>query len=362
MLDVLMENIVRKMTRQLSRYAMAIMTTFALLFMPLSIAYAQSSDVQALLDRINRMEADLNNVQRKVYQGRDIPASGATVGSSPKLGGEAAAVLSSRIDGIEDEQRRMTGSSEEVSYQLNQLKTRLDKLVLDIDYRLSAIESQLTGGQTGQVNVGNAQNAPTSNWSESNSALQQPVRPETPSGNLALGGELPQGTKLLGTLRAPSNTAGQSSAQSINNTATPAALETSVAAVQPVGSPSDQYNRAMGLIRKDDYIAAEQAFMSFLEGNRKHALAGNAQYWLGETYYVRGDYSNAASSFLNGYQNYPDNAKAADNLLKLAMTLGRMEQVEEACATFQQLSKQFKDLPSRLKRIADRERVKFNCS
>ena len=51
-------------------------------------------------------------------------------------------------------------------------------------------------------------------------------------------------------------------------------------------------------------------------------LAGNAQYWLGETYYVRKDYKNAAAAFAEGYQKYPKGPKAADDLLKLGMSLG----------------------------------------
>ena len=76
---------------------------------------------------------------------------------------------------------------------------------------------------------------------------------------------------------------------------------------------------------------------------------------------MRGDYPNAASAFLNGYQQYPKSSKASDNLLKLAMTLGRMDQVAEACATFQQLEKQFSNIPARLKRISDREKSRFKC-
>ena len=60
-------------------------------------------------------------------------------------------------------------------------------------------------------------------------------------------------------------------------------------------------------------------------------LAGNAQYWLGETYYVRKDYENAATAFALGYQKYPKSAKAADDLLKLGMSLGNLGKKPDAC-------------------------------
>ncbi|WP_159104359.1 tol-pal system protein YbgF [Sneathiella glossodoripedis] len=322
------------------------------------LLHAQSSDVRALLDRMNRLEADLNSVQRKVFQGQSVPASSSSSGTTPSYTGsdEGIALLSARVDALEQEQRRVTGSTEEVNFRLDQLKSRLDKLILDIDYRLSEIERRLDGGNQSVVGQANP-NAPQDQQANTLAAVpnspavtSQPVDPS----RVAEGGELPQGTKLLGTLPASGAASGTAP------TAGEAAGEAAASSVATL-APEEQYNLAMSLIRKDDYAGAEQAFVQFLEQNQQHTLAGNAQYWLGETYYVRGDYNNAASSFLNGYQNYPDSSKAADNLLKLGMTLGRMDQIEEACATFVQLDRQFDILPSRLKQIAAREKQKFNC-
>jgi len=362
MLNVFMLTVVQRTVRHVKSGAMLAMTALILLVVSLSVVQAQSSDVQALLDRINRLEADLNNVQRKVFQGQDVPppSSITSAAGSPLAGGEAAALLSARIDALEEEQRRITGTTEEVNFQVDQLKNRLNKLVLDIDFRLTEIERKLENSNMATENTG--QNmpadaltmAPPANTDQQLSTAPTPSTPQT--GTVAEGGELPKGTRLLGTLKAP----GSGDAVPAAN---PAASEAAAALpATPVGTPAEQYNRAMGLIRKDDYEAAEAAFTAFLKQNKDHALAGNAQYWLGETYYVRGDFTNAATSFLNGYQNYPENSKAADNLLKLAMTLGRMDQVEEACATIDQLFKQFTKLPARLKRIADREKLKFKCS
>ena len=107
-------------------------TALFLLALSAGTSLAQSSDVQALLDRINRLEADLNNVQRKVFQGQEVPAP-ILSGSGPIAGGEAAALLSSRIDALEGEQRRSTGNMEELVFKVDQLSSRLDKLVLDLE-------------------------------------------------------------------------------------------------------------------------------------------------------------------------------------------------------------------------------------
>ncbi|MBE7637966.1 tol-pal system protein YbgF [Sneathiella sp. P13V-1] len=351
----------RRFERSLIKVALVSCVVFGSLS---SVATAQSSDVQTLVDRLNRLEADLTNVQRKVFQGASVPAPNVSASGGGNISGssEAAVVLSSRLDALEEEQRRITGSYEEINFRIEQIKTRLDKLVLDIDYRLTEIETRLNGGG-GQPVVGSAQQNPAvSNQfsapdagTANDTALAAPQTTQTDP-------TLPKGSKVLGTLKVD-----QQGNPIVNSgttaPATSAANDTSsVAAVTSSLSPADQYNEAISMIRKDDYAGAEVAFRTFLEANSEHPLAGNAQYWLGESYYVRGDYPNAASAFLGGYQNYPKSGKAADNLLKLAMTLGRMEQKVEACATFEQLDKQFSNLPARLKRIAGREKTKFECN
>ena len=89
----------------------------------------------------------------------------------------------------------------------------------------------------------------------------------------------------------------------------------------PAGSASAQYNAAFGLLKQADYPAAEEALKTFIAQHPKDPLAGSAQYWLGETYYARGRYAEAASAFAEGYKNYPKGTKAADDLLKLGMSL-----------------------------------------
>ena len=52
----------------------------------------------------------------------------------------------------------------------------------------------------------------------------------------------------------------------------------------PSGSASAQYNVAFGLLSRADYPAAEDALRSFVRQHPTNPLAGNAQYWLGESY------------------------------------------------------------------------------
>ena len=88
-------------------------------------------------------------------------------------------------------------------------------------------------------------------------------------------------------------------------------------------------------------------------------LAGSAQYWLGETYYARGRYAEAASAFAEGYKSYPKGTKAADDLLKLGMSLARANQKQNACVALAQLDHDFPNPGSAIKeqRIAEKKRL-----
>ena len=99
-----------------------------------------------------------------------------------------------------------------------------------------------------------------------------------------------------------------------------------------------------------------------MQKNPTDVLAGNAQYWLGETYYVRGDYQRAAVAFAEGFQKYPNSGKAADNLLKLGMSLGEMGKKQDACTALSQLVSKYPGAPEDLLVRARREKEHYGCA
>ena len=140
--------------------------------------------------------------------------------------------------------------------------------------------------------------------------------------------------------------------------AAPPALEPDVL---PEGTIEDQYRFAFLLLRDARYDDAEVALRAFLEAHGSDALAGNARYWLGETYYVRGYYQQAAVVFYEGYNGTPKGPTAADNLLKLGMSLARSDKKKEACATFGKLTKEFPDVHADIAKLVTRERQRTGC-
>jgi tol-pal system protein YbgF len=121
------------------------------------------------------------------------------------------------------------------------------------------------------------------------------------------------------------------------------------------------YNQGYGDLLRRDYASAETAFRRLIEAHPNDKLAGDAQYWLGESYYVRGQYKNAADAFLKGYKSYGASPKAPDSLLRLGMSLAALGQKEAACSSFAELGTKFPLAPSHVREEAVSERRKAGC-
>ncbi len=163
-------------------------------------------------------------------------------------------------------------------------------------------------------------------------------------------------TPIFGTLTPP----GSPSAKTELAGAAPAGRPAAAGAFAG-GSAAEQYNHAFGLLKQADYPAAEAALKAFVEQHPKDPMAGNAQYWLGETYYTRNRFLEAASAFAEGYKRYPKSAKAADDLLKLAMSLGRANQKQNACVALAQLDHDFPKPGAAVKDHAEAEKQRLGC-
>jgi tol-pal system protein YbgF len=152
--------------------------------------------------------------------------------------------------------------------------------------------------------------------------------------------------------------AGQQGPAPMPNSVATAAL---APASETSNDPKQLYETAYGYLLQRDYGAAETAFDDFLKKFPNDSLSGNAQYWLGETHFVRGQYKAAASAFLKGYQTYAQSAKAPDSLLKLAMSLDRLGQKDAACSSFAELASKFPTAPQSFKARAQSERQRVGC-
>ena len=351
-----------------------------------SVGAQNTDDLRVVLDRMERLERDIRTLNLSLSRGRPVtpPVSGAKpVPAVPKAGPRGAtadwegnpglARMEVRLSALENDLRSATGSMEQFGFQIREIGKRLDKLVSDMDYRLSVLEGR-TQGQPGAVSGARTAAPPRLSAAPAPPPVQKIIPgqaggfaiPPTTLGTISQNSQSvvtpPATQKRLGQKSAPAAVKTAPAAQAAPAQPAPAPTASATTIVLPPGTAKEQYNYAFGLLRQANYDKAELALQEFVKLHPKEALASNARYWLGETFYVRAAYVQAAEVFLEGFQADPKGPKAPDSLLKLGMSLGGLDKKREACAAFDKLLKDFPDAPAGVKNTVTREKQKNGCS
>ncbi|HUG60917.1 MAG TPA: tol-pal system protein YbgF [Methylomirabilota bacterium] len=136
--------------------------------------------------------------------------------------------------------------------------------------------------------------------------------------------------------------------------------ETQVAAVV-ADDPRTLYDKAYGHVMAGEYEMAEQAFRRYLEGNDRSPMAGDANFWLGESLYARGEFRDAADAFLTTYRDYPASQKAPESLLKLGLSLEGLGETDAACATYREVEKKYASASGALLQQVSSQKSKAGC-
>lgn len=332
-------------------------------------AMAQSTELQNLIQRVDRLQREISTLQRQVYSGGEIPqpAPGAAVAPGEDVKPAVAARLHTRVNELEIQLRNLTGQIEQANFEVSQVAVRLDKLVGDVDFRLRELEARLGGGLPPAGGAGGAVLGAAPGGQPGGPAAVDPATPQVL-------GEVPRAQvealrARQGQAQGQPTSLGQGQPTSLTPQTGQVAAAAPVAAVAPAaaggglpgGSVKADYDYAFGLLRQANYVEAESALKDFLEQHADDPLAGNAKYWLGETYYVRGDFRQAAVTFAEGFQRYPESAKAADNLLKLGMSLAQLNKKEDSCGAFSELLKRYPDASGSVLQRASLERERLSC-
>lgn len=292
----------------------------------------------------------------------------ACAGFAPGVFAQSAEELSVRMTQMEDQMRQLVGQVEELTFQLRTIQQQIgaqkagdagQQMPVATAKRTTVAEMPATAGniepmsESGQQFEGEQQVTTIIN---ENGVEEEVVLQKAP------------GPKILGTLPGSAydgppdtNFNGQviMPAES-GDGQMPSEVETVSLGTQ-AETPDMLYERSYESLLRRQFSDAETGFRSFVQKYGDNSLAGNAQYWLGETYYVQGDYRQAAQSFLKGYREFPKGRKAADSLLKLGLSLNRLGQKEQACAAFTQLGGQFPKAAEARKR-AQTEAKRAGCS
>jgi tol-pal system protein YbgF len=101
--------------------------------------------------------------------------------------------------------------------------------------------------------------------------------------------------------------------------------------------PERLYSAALGSFRARELGQAVLEFLDFIAKFPKHPLAGHAQYWIGEAYYVQRDYRQALTEFQKAVEQYGNVDKAPDALLRIGACYRALGDAGRARDVWQQL-------------------------
>ena len=322
------------------------------------LAADPNSDLRGLNNRLEKIEQDMLDLQRQTYRGGSgSGASSSAYSSDPASAGD----VTLRLQDIETSLREMNGRIEKLSFDIRQTKEQLSRFMEDVEFRFQELEGgQASAGAQagGQVRL----TPPDGNGASASSAnAGAPAQGPRSLGTLSQSADPLAGGAGAAAGSAAGAAAGAAGGQDESGQAGGEGPVQTASAVIGATSPKDAYDASIDLLKRGEFEAARVNFDKFLELYPNDQLAGNAQYWLGETYYVRGDYKQAADAFLKGYTTYEASPKAPDSLLKLGITLSALGQKEAACATMNELKRRFPSASQSVIQRAELEKQRAGC-
>lgn len=107
-----------------------------------------------------------------------------------------------------------------------------------------------------------------------------------------------------------------------------------------------KYRQSMILFESHNYPESVLSFSKFVDQYPDHALAGSAQYYLGESYFKQGEYKLAIKEFERVITSYDRSPHIADTLRDLSDAESRTGQKEAAEQHRQLLSSLFPNSPA----------------
>jgi tol-pal system protein YbgF len=101
------------------------------------------------------------------------------------------------------------------------------------------------------------------------------------------------------------------------------------------------YDAAFNALKGSDFPKAILGFRNFVATYPASPLASNAQYWLGEAYYVTKEYQNAIAAFQKVTTDFPDSRKAPDALVKIGFTQSALGRNGDARVTLEDVVRRY---------------------
>lgn len=305
-----------------------------------------------------------------------------------------------RIQQLENRLRQLTGQNEELQYRNRQLEERLRVLQGGAQaapggpagvaqptiaatppaqpnpppLRQPQIQPQIQPGPQIAAPAPIVQEAPQGGppapGRRRGDAFDPSQNPNAPGAPQALGGgQLPipaegpvgaPGGRAAGEPLDLANTAPRNPPGALPPPRTPGAGAT-LTTLPPSATPKDEFDLGIGYMQRKDYALAEETMRNFAQKYPSDPLLADSQYWLGESFFQRQLYRDAAESFLAVTTKFDKSGKAPDALLRLGQSLAALKEKEAACAALGEVTRKYPRASSGVKAAVDREQKRIKC-
>ncbi len=214
-----------------------------------------------------------------------------------------------QIQQLQDEVRMLRGMLEDQGIQLESLANRQRDQYLDLDQRITTQRGSSSGSTL-------SNNTATTSRRATTTGAAPVVREDVPD--------------VRPTMDTPSSTTAIAvpDTQAREFTASPEAEKAA-------------YDQGFQSLKDLKYADSATQFSAFVAQYPNSDYADNAQYWLGESYYVTRNYDIALEAFQALLNNYPDSPKVPDGLLKIGYTHYELKQWDQARAALVQVQEQY---------------------
>ena len=295
--------------------------------------------------------------------------------------------LEMRIQQLENQLRQLTGQNEELQYRNRQLEDRLKALqggapgvaaAAPVQAAPPPRQPQPQPGYDQQIAapapivqepVGVPGAAPQAPGRRRGDAFDPNQNPNAPGAPRALGGgQLPVPAEAP--VGAPGGRgAGEPLDLGRASPRDPAAgappprgpASAGLTTLPPSATAKDEFDLGIGYMQRKDYALAEETMRNFAQKHPSDPLMADSQYWLGESFFQRQMYRDAAESFLAVTTKFDKSGKAPDALLRLGQSLAALKEKEAACAALGEVTRKYPRASAGVKAAVDREQKRVKC-
>lgn len=236
----------------------------------LLLGCASTKDVKTLDKEMDKLYSQINVLRKEIDFAKNNLSDLRTENQKVKTD------LSLRLENLQSEVRALSTNVEEYKELLTRPSKEADRFREDMESRLRALEER--------------KKAQEEKIKELEDRLKAPEPKTSGPGSKPMESENPASTKeVLSELKGVSPGIG------------------------------DLYRDAYETFLKGDLDGARRKFEAFLKQYPNTELSGNAQYWIGETYYLKKDYEKAILEYEKAIVKYPEGDKIPAAIFKQAL-------------------------------------------